>query len=236
MYKVALCEDEQVFSDAQEKACRAVLDKLNIEHQIDLYASGEDFLAAFTERQKRYDLILLDIIMDGMNGMELARTIRESDREAEIIFITSSREYVFEGYDVNALHYLIKPLDEPALERLIRAAYTDNFQDSFFVFKSGGLNQRVAVKDIVSLETVGRKVEIILVDSTLHYSGKLTELLKELPQGCFVRCHQAFAVNIGNIRELTRFEAIAQNGKKIPISRAYLKDVQKAFLTNIQDE
>ena len=236
MYKVALCEDEQVFSDAQEKACRAVLDKLNIEHQIDLYASGEDFLAAFAQRQKRYDLILLDIIMGGMSGMELARKIRESDRDAVIIFITSSREYALEGYDVNALHYLIKPVDESALERLIRAAYTYNLQDSFFVFKTGGLNQRAAVKDIVSLETVGRKVEVSLTDGTLRYSGKLTELLEELPQGRFIRCHQAFAVNIGNIREITRFEVIAQNGTKIPISRAYLKDVQKAFLSNIQDE
>ncbi|MCL1819264.1 MAG: LytTR family DNA-binding domain-containing protein [Oscillospiraceae bacterium] len=228
MYKVAICEDEQVFSNAQEKACRSVLEKLNIEHQIELYASGEEFLSA--GQKERYDLILLDIIMGGMSGMELAKVIRESDREAVIIFITSSREYVFEGYDVNALHYLIKPVDVNILERLIRESYTEKFQDSFFVFKTGGLNQRTAVKDIVSLETVGRKVEVTLKDGTLQYSGKLTELLEKLPKGRFVRCHQAFAVNIENIRELTRFEAITHNGKKIPISRTFQSDIKKAFL------
>jgi DNA-binding LytR/AlgR family response regulator len=235
MYQVALCEDEKIFSEAQEKICREILEKLNIEHNITVFDSAGKFLAAFSEERKRYDLILLDIIMDAMSGMELARAIRESDGETVIIFITSSREHVFEGYDVNAFHYLMKPVDAEVLERLIEKAHKEKFQNNFFVFKSGAQNQRIPVKDIIALETEGRKVEITLPDRTLHYPGKLTELLDELPKGRFIRCHQAFAVNIGSIRELTRSNAIAVNGKIIPISRAHLKDVQKAFLMNMQD-
>ena len=235
MYQIALCEDEEVFSEAQEKICRKILEKLNIEHRITVFDSGGKFLTAFSKERKRYDLILLDIIMDEMSGMELARTIRESDKETGIIFITSSREHVFEGYDVNALHYLVKPVDEAMLERLIKKAYEDKFQNIFFVLKSGAQNQRILVKDIIALETVGRRVEITLPDRTLHYSGKLTELLDELPKDCFIRCHQAFAVKLSNIRELSRSNAIAVNGKIIPISRAYLKDVQTAFLMNMQE-
>ena len=235
MYRIAICEDEEVFSEAQKKICREILEKLNIEHRISVFDGAVKFLTAFSQEPERYDLILLDIIMDGMSGMELARAIRESDKEAVIIFITSSREHVFEGYDVNAFHYLIKPVDEAVLECLIKKTYEDKFQSNYFAFKSGAQNQRIPIKDIIALETVGRKVEITLPDRKLHYSGKLTELLDELPKGCFIRCHQAFAVKIDNIRELSRSNAITVNGKTIPISRAYLKDVQKAFLMNMQE-
>jgi DNA-binding LytR/AlgR family response regulator len=235
MYQVALCEDEKVFSEVQEKICREILDKLNIEYHIAVFDNSNDFLAAFSEEQRRYDLILLDIVMDGTNGVELARTIRESDKDAVIIFITSSREYALQGYDVNALHYLLKPVDADVLERLIVSSYQDKFQYDFFIFKSGALTQRIPIKEIIALETTGRKVTIMLPDKTLHYSGKLTELLEELPQNHFVRCHNAFAVNISNIRELTRTSAITVNGKIIPISRAFAKDTQKAFLRQMRD-
>ena len=235
MYQVALCEDEKIFSETQEKICREILDRLNIEHRVTVFEGSGDFLAAFSNGRERYDLILLDIIMDEMSGMELARTIRESDKETVIIFITASRDHVFEGYDVGALHYLMKPVNAAVLERLIETAYKDRYRDNFLVFKSGAQNHRIPLKDIMALETSGRKVEITLRDRTLHYSGKLTELLRELPKDCFIRCHQAFAVNIRNIRELSRSNAIAENGKVIPISRAYLKDVQTAFLMNMQE-
>ncbi|MDR2891542.1 MAG: LytTR family DNA-binding domain-containing protein [Deltaproteobacteria bacterium] len=233
MYRVVICEDEKIFAETLEKTCREIFARQHIDFHLTLCTNGEDFLAAFASES--YHLILLDIDLGDINGIELAKKIRESDREAAIIFTTSHREYVFEGYDVNALHYLIKPVDATILERLIKAAWHDTFQNSFFVFKSGAQNQRIAMRDIISLETQGRKVAIALVDKTLYYSGKLTEMLDELPKDRFIRCHQSYAVNIGNIRELTRFDAIARNGAIIPISRLYLKTVQKAFLAAMQD-
>jgi DNA-binding LytR/AlgR family response regulator len=234
MYRVAICEDEQALSNALAKTCRDIMDGLDIEHGVIPFKSSEDFLAFSSERKIKFDLILLDIVMGSMDGMELAKVIRKTDSEAAIIFTTSSADRVFDGYDVGALHYLTKPVDEAKLKSLIQSAYSDKFQNSIFVFKSGDSNYRVMVKDIISLETVGRKVEIAYRDRMLHCPGKLSELLERLPNDRFVRCHQGFAVNIGNIREITRFWAIAVNGKKIPISRAYMKDVQKAFLSNMQ--
>jgi len=209
---------------------------MNIEYTMTMYEYGENFISAFSVDQQRYDLIILDIFMGKVNGMDLAKVIRDADREVSIIFITSSRVYVFEGYDVDALHYMVKPIDTEALERLIRKAYTEKFQNNVFVFKSGDLTYRVPIQNIVSLEIKGRKVEINTFDRTLLYPGKLSDLLSKLPENRFVRCHQAYAVNIRNTRELTRFDAITKNGKKIPISRAYLKGVQKKFLSDMQDK
>lgn len=235
MYEVSLCEDERVLSEAQEKTCCGILEKLNIEYHISVFNNSMDFFKSFSEKQARYDLILLDIMMDGMDGMTLARRIREKDRDAAIIFITSNRDYAFEGYDVNALHYLMKPVDGGALERLIAADYNNRFQISYLMFESDAGKIRVATKDIICLETAGRRVEVTLKNKSVYYHGKLTELLTKLPKDKFVRCHQSYAVNIANIHELTRQDIIAVNGRAIPVSRTFAKDVQKAFAKQLRE-
>jgi len=235
VYEVALCEDEEVFASAHKKICHEILSKMNIEHNITIFKSGAEFLSCFESESKSFDLILLDIIMDGLSGMELAKTIRKSDSDAAIIFITSSREYVFEGYDVGALHYLTKPVDKTVLKNLIRKNCDDKLKKTVLILKSGELNHRISAGDIISLETIGRKVELTLKNKTFNWKGKLTDVLKMLPNAYFLRCHQSFAINILYIREITRFEAIVENGNKIPISRMYLKDVQNAFLHCMQN-
>lgn len=229
MYRVALCEDEACFSAELEKVCHAIFDKLMIEYELDLFDSSDAFMRVFSSEHRRFDFMLLDIVMAEPNGMELARLIRQEDTEGAIVFVTSNPDYALLGYDVQALHYLMKPVDAEVLERLIALDYKGRFETSFFVFESGTQKLRVAVKDIISLETIGRRVAVTLHGETVYYSGKLSDLLVKLPKEQFIRCHQAFALNIRNIRELNQHEAISVNGKSIPVSRSFTKDVQRAF-------
>lgn len=232
MYKIAICEDETVFRKENEEICRKICEKLRIEYSISVFEGSADFSGSFMSGA-RYDLLLLDIVMDEQNGMELASFIRTRDNDAAIIFITSNPDYALQGYNVNALHYLLKPPDSAQLEQLIKADYQRRFQSNFLVFKTGTLTQRIQIKDIICLETVGRRVLITLPDRTAEYSGKLSELLEGKEQ--LVRCHKAFAINMSSIRELTRTDAIAMNGKVIPVSRTYIKEVQQALLKQIRD-
>lgn len=234
MYEVALCEDENVFFEAHKKICQNIFDRLNIEYHISGFRNSNDFLKAFMEEGKRYDLLLLDILMNGTDGMALAHRIRKSDREATIIFITSSPDFALQGYDVGALHYLMKPLDGKKLEQLIHADYHSRFSNQFFLFETHEGKRRIAIKDIICLETAGRRVEVTVLEGSIYVSGKLTDLLNELPKEQFTRCHQAYAVNIQSIRELTKQDAIAVNGKEIPVSRTYMKDVQRAFVRQMR--
>jgi len=236
MYKIALCENEEIFATEQHKICRDIFDKLNIAYDITPFQSAEELLDVFNNNQIRFDLLILDIKMDGMDGMELARKIREADKNASIIFLTSHRDFALQGYDVNALHYLIKPVDAAVLERLIRAEYNEKFQENYLVVKVGTKHLRIPVDEIISLETTGRLVEITLLDKSVYYSGKLTNLLPELPKDRFVRCHQAFAVNVKNIRELGKQDAIAVSGKKVPISRTYMNDIKKVFVRQLGND
>jgi len=175
-------------------------------------------------------MILLDIVMDGVDGIGLARKIREVDGDTAIVFITSYREYALQGYDVKALHYLMKPVDTQLLETLVRSVYTEKFLVNVLTIKSGEYHIRIPIKEIVCMEIAGRRVEVSLIDGIVYYSGKLTDILNKMPEGVFIRCHQAFAINIGNIRELTRRNAIAVNGKEIPVSRTFWDNTKSAFL------
>lgn len=233
MYRIALCDDEQIFSKEQEKICQNILEKLNIKYSLDVFESSGEFLNAFLKQQKRFDLMLLDIVMDKPDGMELAHIIRQSDREGSIVFITANPDFALQGYDVKALHYLIKPINPLILEKLIRSDYNSRFKNSVIAFETKGQKYRIFVNDIVYLETTGRKVTIYLSETELCYTGKLAQLLNELPKDQFIRCHQAFAININKIRELTRQDAISLNGRKIPVSRTYVKNVQTAFMKHL---
>lgn len=235
MYRVALCEDEISFAVSLENICRNILEKRMIEYELDLFNSSEAFIRAFSAENRRFDFMLLDIVMAAPNGIELARLIRQEDTEGAIVFVTASRDYALLGYDVQALHYLMKPVEMEILERLITSDYKGRFQNSYFVFETGTQKRRVPVKDIISLETVGRRVAVTLRSETVYYSGKLTQLLAALPREQLVRCHQAFALNIYNIRELNHSEAITINGNSIPVSRTFTKDVQRAFAKCLRD-
>ncbi len=235
MYRIAICDDEEIFSESHEKICRDILNRLKIEYHISLFSNSKDFLEALLQKGRHYDLILLDIIMDGKDGMALARQIRRTNQEMAIIFITSSQDYVFQGYDVNALHYLIKPVDPGKLEQLILSDWHNRFQSSFLILQTDKGKQRVAVKDIFSLETFGRRVKVETSDGTAYYAGKLSSLLCELPADQFVRSHQAFALNIRHVREITRQDAIMTNGQHIPISRTFTRQVHSTFAKQLRE-
>ena len=138
---------------------------------------------------------------------------------------------------MNALHYLGKPLDAPRLEQLIARDYSKRFLRDYFVFDAGGTKRKVALREVVCMETVGRRVEATLTDGTaVYYTGKLTDLLDVMPGGVFTRCHYAVAVNLDNIRELDGSDAVAASGKRVPISRTYMKDVERAFMERFKEK
>jgi len=168
--------------------------------------------------------------MDGIDGIELAREIRQLDKTAAIVFVTSYDNYAIQGYDVKALHYLMKPVDTQLLENLIKSVYKEKYLADVLTIKSGVHHIRVPIKEIVYLETAGRRVKVSLMDRVVNYSGKLSDILSELPEDLFVQCHQAFAINIGNIRELSRRCAIAVNGREIPVSRTFWNNTKAVFL------
>ena len=235
MYKIALLEDEKEYARALEKTCHEVLGRLGFGYTLQTFLSGEALWQAVEDKGEQFDLYLLDILMEGVNGIDLARQIRNSsehNKKAAIIFITNSRDFSIAGHDVEALNYLLKPLDTEKLANLVATDYNKRFRQEYWLIDTGAEKLRFAKSEVISLETSGRKVEITLVNSSVLVPGKLTDLIKNCPD--LVRCHKAYAVNISNIRKLTRSDAIAKTGKVIPVSRNFYHDVQAAFILSLR--
>lgn len=230
MYQIAIYEDEKIFSEAFEKNCNQLCTKLKIDHTVTAFQNSKELLQIISTEPTKFDLFLLDIITDELSGMDLAKIIRKKNKESSIIFVTSNRDFAIQGYEVQALHYLLKPIDINLLEKLIDTDYKNKFKRKFITLETHTNLVKIAFSEIVALETVNRKVAVYLLDKTIYHTGKLSDLAEQLPSNLFIRCHQSFTLNIRNIREVDKKNATAVNGKIIPISRSHQKAIQKAFL------
>ena len=160
---ICYCEDES----AQAKAFAIKIDQWaknkNIEVHADLFESAEEYL--FKAEQNYYDVIFLDISMRGQNGMELARQIREKEKDVILVFVTSDASYVFDGYEVGAYRYLMKPVDEEKLCEILD--YTrmqkEVEEENYILVKKDSQSVRINLKDIIYIEAQKHYVNLFLI-------------------------------------------------------------------------
>ena len=191
------------------------------------YRDGESLLQDCLEKNILFDILFLDIYMPGLNGIETASKIRASMKDVKIIFVSSSNEHYPEAYDMFAFNYLIKPLNQEKLNRVLEQAFISSSngkerrQQIQFSYK--GTNYHVLFRDILYIES---KDKIILFHiegrPTLQCYGKLEEILKQLPEESFIRCHQSFAVNIFHVTEMGKNHFI-MGTDVVNISKKYQK-------------
>lgn len=235
MYRIAVCEDEIIHREQIEKECRQILSLLKIEYSLNVFENCQTLMEVISENIIDFDLLLLDIVMDGTNGMELAKMIRKTNEKVSIIFITANPEFALQGYDVKAMHYLLKPVSKDILKELIKKDYKVKYEKRYIIIENGILKQKICTDDILYMEIKGRKVELTQKEGRSLYRGQLSLLLQQLPVEQFFQCHQSFAVNIKYIKEITQNELFAVDGRGIPISRRYKKIVFEAFMKNLRE-
>lgn len=224
MITIAICDDD----NSQINALKKMLTEWNSCTAINEYNSAEQFL--FNYPDSSCDLLLLDIEMGDMNGMELAKKLRAKGDMLPIIFITGFSRYIGDGYDVEALHYLMKPVDKKKLFQVLDRYAVRHKSDNRIILPSGNESVLVASDDIVYLEAFGKKTQVTLNDGKeITCTCGLSEASEKLGQG-FVSCHRSYVVNIGLIRKISRIEVTMDSGKKIPLSRRAYDSVNRAFI------
>ena len=224
MISIAICDDD----NSQINALKKMLTEWNSSAAINEYNSAEQFL--FNYPDASCDLLLLDIEMGDMNGMELAKELRAKGDMLPIIFITGFSQYIGDGYDVEALHYLMKPVDKEKLFQVLDRYACRHISESRIILPIGNESVLVASDDIIYLEAFGKKTQVILKNGKeIVCSCGLSEASEKLGQG-FVSCHRSYVVNIGLIRKISRTEITMDSGKKIPISRRSYDSVNRAFI------
>lgn len=224
MITIAICDDDK----NQINALKALLCEWNSQAVITEYNSAEQFLFSYPDNS--CDLLLLDIEMGAMNGMELAKSLRARGDMLPIIFITGFSQYIGEGYDVEALHYLLKPVDKNKLFQVLDRYADRHKADNRIILPVGDESVCVNSDDIIYLEAFGKKTQVTLKNSKeILCTYGLSAAADKLGNG-FVSCHRSYVVNIGFIASISKTEVTLDNGRKIPLSRRLYGIVNRAFI------
>lgn len=234
MIHIAICDDSK-----QERQILAALFKRYQElHatplQIHIFQNGFSLLDAI-DQGKRFDITILDILMPGENGIEIARNIRASGTDTEIIFLTSSPEYAVDSYEVKAQNYLLKPVTEEkffASIDSILAELDEKDTASFIIYTTEKQYSRIRVSSLVYGEVTHRTITLHLADQTI-ISAVMTftefqDILKAHPD--FIYPHRSYAVNMNYIQYVTKSDIILTDGQKIPLSRNNYTKISEQFL------
>ena len=228
--KIAIVEDEELQAQLIRKYVEKWAEEKNIKTIIESFHSGESFNFSWCV-DKSYDILLLDIQMPGINGVELARKIREKDWLINIIFITAIPDYIGEGYEVEAINYLIKPIDKKKLyECLDRALEKTPEEEKILLVKEQGEIYRIVQSDILYIESFGHNLEINTIDEKYNIRKSIAAIEKELDGKDFVCCHRSYIVGLKHVKRIGKNTLELDNGTKIPVSRGQYSATNRAFI------
>ncbi len=224
---ISLCDDDsKQVAYLRELLARWSADKPFAIH-INEYESAEEFLFDYPDNP--CSLLLLDIEMRGINGMELAKKLREKNDMLPIIFITGYSEYISDGYDVEALHYLLKPLNEEklfaVLDKYIRRHSVKS--EEILVTSADG-SAHISADSISYIEAFGRKTQIHLSDNTVIDCNMGIGKFEDI-RG-FIHSHRSYIVNLRYVRSIGKASVFLDFGVEVPLSRRLYNEVNKKFI------
>ena len=227
-YKIAVCDDcaadRQYISDLVKKWA----DSTGHTTQISSFSSAENFLFCYAE-ESDYDVLLLDIELGEMDGVTMAKQLRKTNNTLQIIFITGYSDYISEGYEVAALHYLMKPVKEEKLHSVLdRAIEKVKRNEKILNFEVNGEMVRIPVYQIRYADVYGNYVTIHTFEE-LKVKMTLGELEKQLDDR-FFRAGRSFIVNLNLISRVTKTEIKLNDGTVIPLPRGAYDGVNRAII------
>lgn len=228
MYKFAICDDEQADLAYVKEIIEQWVKVRGSSAEIKTFPSAESFLFTY-EEEKDFDILLLDIEMGKMSGVELAKLIRKENKSIQIIFVTGYMEYISEGYDVEALHYLLKPVTKEKLHQVLeRAAGRIQVQERVLLLETSGEMRRIPLYEIEWLEV---QKNYVTIHGAEDYSIKrsLKEMSGELDER-FFQIHRSYIVNLSCVKKITKNEVFLKSGMNLPLSRGLYDKINQAVI------
>lgn len=229
MLSIAVCDDEIIECAGMAEKIRGNLEEMKVPCFLRQFNSGEELL----QSEEDFDIVFLDIMMDGLDGMKTAKRIRKKASCRLLVFISASREYVFDAYDVEAFWYLVKPVETAKLKQVLKKAVlkTEAASPDFILVNKGRQKQKIFLRDILYFEIMGRLIDIHKTGGISDYYGKISILEEELREKGFFRCHKSYLVHLKYVKGYNRQEAVLDNGEKIPVSKRRYEEFCKALLS-----
>lgn len=234
MLSIAVCDDEVIECCNMAKRIKEIMEEIKMPCIIRQFQSGGELLQTL----ESFDVVFLDIIMRELDGMKTAQIFRERAFDKILIFVSSSREYVFEAYDVEAFQYLLKPVDDRKLKSVLQKAVlkTESRLQEFIIVSRERQKKKLFLDDIYYFEIKGRMVDAHGPEGIFTYYEQMGKLENKLQDKGFFRCHKSYLVNLKYVDRYNRQEVILENGEKVVIAKRryeqFVREVLKAMRKN----
>ena len=232
--RLAICDDEPMDCALVAQMSREILGAEGVEAELSAYPSAAELLRAI-RAGRAFHIFLLDVMMEGMDGMELAAALRAGHEDAAIIFISSNREMALRGYEVAAARYLAKPLDREKLREALLYCCAAHARRRALALPTADGQTRVDPSAILYVEAWERGVRLDLGAEKLEAKIPISQLAAMLPGGQFSYCHRTLLVNLACVRHVRYCELELKNGERLPISKYRLAQFKSEFLKYLRD-
>lgn len=230
--KIAICDDEERFQLQLKDLIDANYKSIDV--LVDVFSDGRKLLERFDAVP--YDVIFLDIEMPAIDGITLAKKLRERSEGVYIVFLTSHVEYALEGYEVNALRYLTKPIQENKLREVLKYVMEKNTQKRQLLIRSDGEDLRLDLADLLYFEAQNQYVAIHAVDGTHIVRANVSTFEEELKNDGFFRIHRGYLISLSKVRKVVKTDVWLDNGDCLPISRNNVKALKEALYSYVESE
>ena len=230
---ICICDDEKKLRKSLRTTVETELQLSGISYEINESESGEDLLGSLGSSEP--DILFLDIEMPGLSGMETARKLREKCTRTVIIFVTAYPDYVFQGYEVRAFHYILKPYREEKIREVLRMALdeTERLADRYFLIEQKNRSLKIPLKNILYFKSDRKKISAVMINGTEEFYGKLSDIENDLPDH-FIRIHNRYLANLMQITDLGPASCVC-GWEELPVSRACRQQLAAAFARTLLD-
>lgn len=223
---IAICDDEPAFLKQLHKR---IADMKIPDCEIHEFTSGKDLLAFFVKGM--YEVIILNVEMPGLNGLQTAERIRQTDKSVIISFLTNYTEFAVQGYEVNAFRYILKNQPDYMYTQQLKSIFEECEQRfRIFRFSNKNLTFKCRLIDILYFEGHKRKITVFTSTGELEYGGDFTEVCSELLKYNFIIVNRGLLVNLEHIQNINKYDMIMSNGRKVPIGRTHKDEVVSRYL------
>ena len=228
---IGICDDDDVQLNYLKSQITDWSKVRQVPCEVKLFHSAEELLFDYSDTVP-FDLLILDIQMGNMNGMELAKRIRVTDKDIRILFLTGLSDYVFEGYEVRAQRYLLKPVKEEQLFAVLNEVFEGLYQDrkKYYIFNYAGEMVKLDYSSIIIIEALGHYLKLTTLNQVYEWKCNMGQIVKELDPTDFFLIHRSYIVNLKYVNKINKTNCFLSNGLVIPISRTNYQAFNEAFI------
>ena len=228
--RIAICDDEELY----RVELKTILDKLliNVDYNIDTFDDGNRLVESF--KALPYDLLFLEIEMPVVDGITLAKSLRAISEKVFIVFLTSHVEYAIEGYEVNALRYLTKPVDIDKLKEVIRYVQEKQGAVRQLIIKEDGEELLININDVIYLESMNQNVRIVTTQGEHVIRYNIGDFEEQLKNDGFFRSHRGYLISLAKVKKLSKNDVIMEGDVILPVSRSNVKTLKDALYTYVE--